>query len=204
MNLELINNKFKNRKVKPEGRYKEFSVLIPLINRNNELHLLFETRSENLNTQPGEICFPGGGIEAGEKPVEAAIRETQEELNIKKNNIKIIGAADYIVTPFNLILYPYVGILEDIQFENIDFNHDEVGDIFTVPLDFLIKTDPVSYYVNTKLEIPHDFPYHKIQNGKVYNWRTGKYSILFYEYNGYVIWGMTAKIIKNFIDIISI
>jgi 8-oxo-dGTP pyrophosphatase MutT (NUDIX family) len=77
-----------------------------------------------LNTQPGEICFPGGGIEKNETPMKSSIRETCEELNIDESNIRVIGSTDYIITPFNLILYPFVGILENIDFKNINFSHD--------------------------------------------------------------------------------
>jgi hypothetical protein len=66
-----------------------------------------------------------------------------------------------------------------------------------------MKNEPHKYYVTTKLDVPEDFPYHKIQNGRVYNWRTGRYPIIFYEYKKYVIWGMTARIINNFINILK-
>jgi 8-oxo-dGTP pyrophosphatase MutT (NUDIX family) len=203
MNLKTIYKKFEDRKPKPEGKYKRFAILIPLIERNSKLHLLFEIRSQKLNTQPGEICFPGGGIEKNETPMKSSIRETCEELNIDESNIRVIGSTDYIITPFNLILYPFVGILENIDFKNINFSHDEVAEIFTVPLDYFMKNEPHKYYVTTKLDVPEDFPYHKIQNGRVYNWRTGRYPILFYEYKKYVIWGMTARIINNFINILK-
>lgn len=202
MTLDHIYNKFKNKKAVPEGRFKKFAVLIPLIEREGELHLLFEVRSKNLNTQPGEICFPGGRIENNELPIESAIRETHEELNINIKNIEVIGETDYIVTPFNLLLYPFLGILKNTKFENINFNHDEVGEIFTVPLSFFLKNNPEKYFVTTELDVPETFPYHKIQNGKVYNWRTGKYPILFYEYENYIIWGITARILNNFINIL--
>jgi len=203
MNLEYIINKYKNRKSLPEGKYKRFSILIPLILVNKEIHLLFELRSERLNTQPGEICFPGGRIEEKETPMACAIRETSEELNIDTNNIHILGQGDYIVTPFNLILYNYLGLLRDISINDIKFNRDEVSSIFTVPLEYFLKTPPEVYHVETSLNLPESFPFEKIQNGRVYNWRTGKYPILFYEYNDYVIWGMTARIVKNFIEILK-
>jgi len=203
MHLENIYNSFKSRLPKPEGIYKSYAVLIPIVSVNDEIHLLFEVRSEELNTQPGEICFPGGGIEENEYPIESAIRETCEELRIDVSNIEIVGEADYIITPFNIILYPFVGILNNINVENIDYNRDEVGSIFTVPLDFFIKNDPETHFVKTKLDVSDKFPFSKIENGKVYNFRTGKYPIHFYEYKQHVIWGMTARIIKNFVHILN-
>lgn len=203
MNIEDISRHFLKRTANPEGKYRNFSVLIPLIYINNEIHLLFEIRSHELNTQPGEICFPGGAVEENESYMECAIRETSEELNIPCSTIKLLGQGDYIVTPFNLILYPFVGVLEDVLFEKINYNKNEVESIFTVPLKYFLNNAPETYYITTSLNVPKDFPFHKIQNGKGYDWRTGKYPIIFYQYNGHVIWGMTARIIQNFINIVT-
>lgn len=203
MKLDNIYEKFESRTATPEGMYTSYAVLIPLIFVDDELHLLFEVRSEKLNTQPGEICFPGGKIEENETNMESAIRETCEELNIKDSNIEILGATDFVVTPFNLILYPFIGVLNNMATKDINYNQDEVGSIFTVPLDFFINNDPEIHYFKTKLDVSKKFPFNKIQNGKVYNFRSGKYPIYFYEYNNNVIWGMTARIIKNFVDILN-
>lgn len=203
MQLDNIYNKLTSRTPRPEGQHKSYAILIPLIYVDGNIHLLFEVRSENLKTQPGEICFPGGKIEEDESPLESAIRETCEELNINESNIEVIGQTDYIVTPFNLILYPFVGFIKNIDIKNINFNKDEVGSIFTVPLDFFMSNTPETYFVKSKLDIPDDFPFEKIQNGKVYNFRSGKYPIYFYEYDKYIIWGITARIINNLICILD-
>lgn len=203
MQLDNIYNRLKSRMPSPEGKYKSYAILIPLIYVNGDIHLLFEVRSENLKTQPGEICFPGGKIEENESALESAIRETCEELNINESDIEIIGQTDYIVTPFNLILHPFVGLIKNIDLKDINYSPDEVDSIFTVPIDFFINNTPETYFVKSKLEISDDFPFEKIQNGKVYNFRSGKYPIYFYEYDKYIIWGMTARIINNLICILD-
>ena len=81
MNLNYIQKKISNRKGRPLGIEKDFSVLLPLIKVKDELHILYEVRSKNLDTQPGEISFPGGMVENGETYKDAAVRETIEELN---------------------------------------------------------------------------------------------------------------------------
>ncbi|NEU34154.1 CoA pyrophosphatase, partial [bacterium LRH843] len=59
----------------------QFAVLVPLVQKQDELHVLFEVRAHHLRRQPGEICFPGGKIEPNDStPQDAAVRETTEEL----------------------------------------------------------------------------------------------------------------------------
>lgn len=201
--INEIINLLKNRDVRPLGIEADFAVLIPLIYINNELHILYEVRAHNLNTQPGEISFPGGRVEKGESFKEAAIRETVEELNINKGNIEIINGIDYIVMPFNMGIYPYVGIIKGIEFEDINYSSDEVESIFTVPLKFFLENQPERYDMSLTTQIGDDFPYHLINNGKAYDWKSGIYPVFFYRYNTYTIWGMTARMTNNFIDIIK-
>lgn len=196
--INKIYDKFSNRVPKPEGRYRSFGVLLPLIYVDNELRVLFEVRSQNLKTQPGEICFPGGAVEKNETPLIGAIRETCEELNITEENIELIGSLDYIVTPFNLILHPYVGILKNIDIKDINYSRDEVDSIFTVPLSDIMNTDFENYFYDTTINMNSQFPFDRILNGKEYNFRTGKYPVCFYYYKDKMIWGMTARILNNF------
>jgi coenzyme A diphosphatase NUDT7 len=78
MNIEYIRNKLKNLRPKPVDEEVSFAVLVPLIEIDGELNLIYEVRSNSI-AQPGEISFPGGRIEDDESPMEAAIRETSEE-----------------------------------------------------------------------------------------------------------------------------
>ncbi|AOT69689.1 NUDIX hydrolase [Geosporobacter ferrireducens] len=192
-----------HRQAKPEGDYKGFSILVPLLQVQNELHLLFEVRSENLKTQPGEICFPGGRIEMNESPEQCALRETAEELGLAEAAIELFGPLDYIVTPYNLILYPYLGTLPTINPQDFPINPDEVAALFTVPLSFFIENPPLEHPIHVKTEVDEDFPFDKIQNGRNYNWKMGSYPVLFYEYGEHIIWGMTARIVKNLVEIIQ-
>ncbi|KXG76407.1 NUDIX hydrolase [Thermotalea metallivorans] len=203
MELHAIKTIVQSRTAKPEGKYNRFSVLVPILQVQGELHLLFEIRSEKLKNQPGEICFPGGRIEKNESPEQCAVRETSEELNLPTEKIQIFGPLDYIVTPFNAILYPFLGFLPGIRVEQIHFNRDEVGDVFTVPMKFFLTNNPEEHFINIKAALHDDFPFHMIQNGRNYKWKVGKYPELFYQYNGHIIWGMTARIVKNFINIIK-
>ena len=85
-----------------ENLYRKSAVVIPLIGEKDEMKVLFEVRSDKLRTQPGEICFPGGSCEKGERPRQTALREICEELQLKKRQIQLIGPADIFISPFNI------------------------------------------------------------------------------------------------------
>lgn len=92
-----------------EKVFKEFSVLIPLIEADNGLEILFEIRSSDLRSQPNEVCFPGGRIENAESPTECAIRETHEEILISPDQIQIVGELQTLLTPFIISCTPLWG-----------------------------------------------------------------------------------------------
>ncbi len=174
-----------------------YGVLIPFVKIDQQWHVLFEMRSSELRRQPGEICFPGGRLEINETAEQAAIRETCEELGISENDIKLIGPMDYLVTAFGDYLRPYVAVLEVSDIANIPFNRQEVGSVFTVPINHFIENAPDYHYVKNHISANDDFPYHRIGREKRYNWRGRDYSVLFYQYQDKVIWGMTAKIVER-------
>lgn len=124
-------------------------------------------------------------------------------MNLEEIQIEILGGIDTIVTPFNLVVHPYVGFLELDDIDEINCNKDEVDHIFTIPLQYFINNKPEVYNIKNYFEFPLDFPYEKIPKEKDYPWKEGIYPICFYEYGDYIIWGITAKIINNFIDIIK-
>lgn len=208
--MKSIKNKLNNRKIGilDSKSFVQHAVLLPLIMRQNESsllsepYLLFEVRSCHLKNQPGEICFPGGRIEKADTcPLDAALRETAEELGISEKSIEILGTLDVLYTPHQLQVHPFVGIINsDIA---LSPNKSEVEKVFFVPLSFFLNNRPFSADVTVKMEPKDNFPYHLIPQGKDYKWRQGKYPVYFYQYNEYIIWGITARILKHFINLIS-
>jgi 8-oxo-dGTP pyrophosphatase MutT (NUDIX family) len=169
--------------------------------KEDGIHILFEVRSLELRRQPGEICFPGGRIDAQDLNEEgAAIRETVEELGIMKHEITDVFPLDYMISPYGMILYPYVGYIKNP--ENIQPNPSEVGEIFTVPLSFLIHNEPEVYRIALKAEPEENFPFDLIPGGVKYNWRSRAIDEYFYRYGNKAIWGLTARILAHFIEII--
>ncbi len=200
MNYEAISDALKKR---VHGSYEKnvyFSVLIPLIIIEGKPHILFEVRSYGLESQPGEICFPGGKMEPGEKPSQTCLRETKEELNLNDHQIKIIGSLPPLTTPFHYTIFPYCGVIQHIEYSDIRYSKDEVDSIFTVPLTKLLSIIPDKYDLNYRMELDPSFPYHLIPNGKSYDWKSGEYQIIFYHYENKIIWGLTAKMLMFFLD----
>ncbi len=201
--IKDLKNKLKNYKpyINGSNNMKKASVLIPLIKKEDSYFILFQVRSSILKTQPNEICFPGGKIESNEKPIEACIRETCEELGVTSDNIEIISELDLLITPSNMIIHPFLGIVKNI--DSLDINKSEVDHVFLVPITYLLENKPITY-TNEVSIIPNDnFPYEIIPNKTNYKFAKGNYDVLFYKYNDYVIWGITAKILENFLNILT-
>ena len=173
------------------------AVSVPLIEKSGEYEVLFEVRAKNIE-QPGDVCFPGGGLEGDETPREAAIREAAEELLINPSQLKIIGLMDVIYNPSGMLIYPFAAELKDYEGS---FSKDEVDEVFTVPLSFFLENEPEVYIVKAKVIPGDDFPYELIYGGEDYDWRPRKEVIYFYRYGERVIWGLTAKIIRSFAKI---
>lgn len=204
MEIASIIGKLQNRipSILGHEHFRKSAVLLPLIKVDNETHLLFEVRSLEMRSQPGDICFPGGRIDRQDADSRhCAIRETSEELGIPAEAIKDVIPLDYIVNDLGRIIYPFVGRLTN--FNQIHPNPAEVGEVFTVPLSFFQNTEPKKYKVNLKVLPEEDFPYHLIVGGENYNWRLRQMEELFYEYDGKVIWGLTAKILTHFIQLLQ-
>ncbi len=181
---------------------KKFSVLLPIIDYQGETSILFQVRSHKLNTQPGEISLPGGGVEEIDTSDEmTALRETCEELGLNKEDITIIGQLDTVVTPFATIIKPFVGIIDDYQ--KIKPNKNEVEEVFYVPLKYFLENEPDTYFIQLEVKPENNFPFHLIPQGKYYNWRIGTYPEHFYLYEGKIIWGLTARIVRHFIQLLK-
>lgn len=203
MHIDTIKEKLKNRVPRSMEPMAKFAVLIPLIERDGRWELIYEMRSKDLKSQPGEVSFPGGRMEDGETYRQAAIRETMEELNIKEENINIIGELDYLVSYANMEIHCFLGTISGVNVDKIMPNPSEVDHLFTVPLQHFLDIEPKIYYLDLKTMYNDEFPYNLIPNGRDYRFRKSRRKIYFYEYNDYIIWGYTATMTKHFVDILK-
>lgn len=200
--IDKLTEKLKNRIPKPLDAVGKFSVLIPLVQVAGKWEVIYELRARHMKTQPGEVSFPGGKVEKGESFRTAAIRETVEELGVTPGDIDILGELDFLVSYANFTIHCFLGVLKVDDLDSLQINPDEVDHIFTVPVDFLLQTEPLSYELVLKTEDTEDFPYELIPRGREYNFREGKHQVLFYQYGDYIVWGLTARLTKHLTDII--
>ncbi|NOY09309.1 MAG: CoA pyrophosphatase [Spirochaetes bacterium] len=175
------------------------AVIIPLIEINNDIQILFEVRSESLSRHPGQVGFPGGGIETGESPLEAALREMEEECGIGKNDVEIFGALDTVESITGTVVSSFVcGIDECIT---VKPDNNEVAEVFTVPLIQLKEEGFRESRVKEVFTLSDGFPVELLKNAE---WRHEyTYPVYYYQYDKYLIWGLTARILKHFVEIVS-
>lgn len=175
------------------------AVAVPLLEIDGEDHVLFTVRSQTLRRQPGEISFPGGHCESTDKTgADAAIRECSEELGIDTSQIELVGPLDCLVSAIGVKLHAVVVRLHNDEFTP---NPDEVGEIFTVPLSYLLTMEPTVGHLDIGTKPLRDFPFHLLEGYQI-DWKIRQnYSVYFYPYKQYTIWGLTGRVLKNFLDL---
>ena len=171
------------------------AVLVPLIFRDGDQSLpdlLFEQRAFDLPHQPGEVCFPGGRVEEGETPEEAALREICEELLIKPEQIQILGPLNFFPSSTDQTICAFAGVLTGYKGT---FSPEEVDHVFTIPLRWFLSHEPDRYETFRTVFPGEDFPYELIPGGKNYPWGRIRHIVPVYPDTDPVIWGLTARII---------
>ena len=179
--VELIKEKLDLLKELEETPFPKAGVLIVLKNfgeYKKDPHIIFTKRSSKLSSHPGEVSFPGGKFEEQDLNLLAtAVRESEEEIGIKKLNLEHLGKLPYLISKHNIEVHPFIAKLkEDQEF----IANEEIESIFSVP---------VSYLKNNQNAHIHEFN-RQNHNVRISTW----------HYNEYVIWGLTAMIAAEFIN----
>lgn len=113
------------------------AVLIPIVERPENLSVLLTQRSANLNNHAGQVSFPGGRMESSDADVAAtALRETHEEVGIRPDQVEVTGYLQPMLTVSGYAVTPVVGLVEPAIELRLD--HSEVESVFEVPLAFLL------------------------------------------------------------------
>ena len=125
------------------------------------------------------------------------LKEDMESyLNLDEKDISLKGYSSMILSSSERIIKAYFGRINK-KFEHISYNV-EVSSIFTVSIDYLKNNPPEKYRAKMIMDLPDDFPFEKIPNGKNYNFWQRYHTFYFYNTKP-VIWGMTANVLKDFL-----
>lgn len=195
-------------------RYLNSAVLIPLVWRSGEYHLLFQKRAAHIR-QGGEICFPGGRVDAEDAHFKAtAIRETIEELGVRRDQIDILGRLGSVVAPIGAIIEPFVGLLHIGGIDECRIHPAEVERLFMLPVAYFVQHPPERYavlheihtaYRNEEGQDVELLPAKRLGLPARYHrsWGGRRSRVLVYQTPEDVIWGMTAEMVFEFIRLIS-
>jgi 8-oxo-dGTP pyrophosphatase MutT (NUDIX family) len=180
--VELIKEKLDLIKELEETPFPKAGVLIALKNYGDykkDPHIIFTKRSSKLSSHPGEVSFPGGKFEKEDSNLLAtAVRESEEEVSIKNANLKHLGKLPYLISKHNIEVHPFVALLKEEQ-ELIA--NEEIDSIFSVPISYLKDSKNAQIHQINRQN----------HNVRISTWR----------YNDYVIWGLTAMIAAEFVNI---
>ena len=182
------------------GRY---AVLVPLAQGPKGPSLLYEVRAKTLRRQPGEVCFPGGRLEKGERPEQCALRELEEELAIPPAAVQVLGRLDFIAHRANFIMYPILGWVEDWGISRLSPSPAEVEETFFVPLSHLKQNPPLEYTYQLMPTPAENFPYDVIGIPRDYKWQPGGENVPVYPWEGRAIWGLTGRITRHLLQLLE-
>lgn len=193
-----------------KDKYFNSAVLVPIVEIENKLHLLFEKRSNHIR-QGGEVSFPGGEFDKRKDQGlrQTALRETTEELGIGDDRIKIIGRLGTLVAPMGVTVDAFVGLISINSLDDLRIDKNEVEKVFLVPIEFFLKKKPEEYtvklevhpsYTDEKGQLIELLPVSKLKLPERYSkpWKNGMHRVLVYNSAEEIIWGITAEIVYEF------
>ncbi|QEN06759.1 CoA pyrophosphatase [Oceanispirochaeta crateris] len=191
------------------------AVLIPLILNQKEPKgcpsILFQKRAPHIR-QGGEICFPGGRFdkEKDQSFLMTALRETSEEIGIQTSHIDVLGSTGTLVTPMNILVQPYLGVLQIQDISELKANREEVEALFTIPLSWFAENPPTQFKVPIRAhpysedpltgEVEYHFPTDVMKLPERYHhpWEgDSRHRIWAYSTTHGVLWGITAQILRD-------
>jgi 8-oxo-dGTP pyrophosphatase MutT (NUDIX family) len=172
----------RKRKTIGHSSFARAAVLVPLFNKEGSCHLLLTKRTDQVKYHKGEISFPGGMVDENDLSLEkTALREAFEEIGLRESDVQIIGVLDDIVTVTDFIVTPFVGLF---------------------PYPYPFKTSPVE--IAELIEVPLSFLLTEENFNEQEITRVGRREIVYaYQYGEHTIWGATARILKQFLDLIT-
>ena len=170
----------RQRKVVADPRLRKAAVLMPVYEDGDGLHILFTRRSEEMPQHRGQIAFPGGGQHPDDASLLAtALREAEEEIGLRPGDVEILGELDDTSTATtNFIVTPFVGFIPHPY--SFRVNTAEIVELIPLPLSLLC--DPSRF------------------REELWDRNDAKIPVYFYMVGSHLIWGLTARILKQFLE----
>ncbi len=157
------------------------AVLVLIYDHAGQQHVIFQKRTDRVQDHKGQISFPGGGMDPGDPDlVFTALRETHEEIGVHPGHVEILGRLDDMVTISNFRVTPFVGWLRHYPYD-WRFSDDEVAYLLEVPISHLLHPATL-------------IPDRRFVNGR-------EYVLPSYQWQDDLIWGATARMLTNFLDV---
>lgn len=157
-----------------DGLYRPAAVLAAITERDRPGFLLIH-RPSNMRSHPGQVAFPGGKIDPGETPVEAALREAWEELGIHERDVTVIGTSDRYRTGTGYEVTPVIAVVPpDLE---LNPSPTEVAQWFEAPVDFVFDRA------------------NQVEQSAFWQGAERRYIEIMWQQHR--IWGVTAAIIHN-------
>jgi 8-oxo-dGTP pyrophosphatase MutT (NUDIX family) len=191
MDLTFVEFKFKvaavlrgrSRNVVTCPGFGPSAVLLPFYEIEGRLHIMFTKRTDRVAHHKGQISFPGGARDPGDRTLlETALRESAEEVGIDPGALEMLGQLDDVPTVSSrYVITPFVSALEGYPAWKV--NREEVEEVIEMPFQVL-------------LEGPGCREERLMVDG-VSRWTTA------FHFDGHVIWGATAKILRQFLDLVG-
>lgn len=178
---EILSQREKQTTIVSDDPLTPAAVILPLYRKEGEYHILFTRRTQKMKHHKGQLSFPGGARHEGDRFLEdTALRETFEEMGIRPEDVEILGQLDNVATfSGNCLIAPFVALIPH-PYEFV-LNPDEIEELIEVPVSALLDKN------NYREEF------------QIYQGRPHLGS--FYRYQGNVIWGATARILKQLLHL---
>ena len=162
------------------GEEREAAVLAPVVTRDGADYVLFTKRAEHLTDHPGQMSFPGGGREpADESLLATALREANEEVGLRPEEVAVVGRLDDIRTITDYLVRPFVARVDDRGYHPADA---EVAEVAVLPVSGLTDLDN---YESERRDHPH----------------YGEIRLHFFHVDGYTVWGATANMLVQLLEL---
>ena len=160
---------------------KPAAVLVPIQERADGDYLVLTQRAAMLSTHRGQVAFPGGRVDHEDSgPLAAALRESQEEIGVQPRDVRVLGQLDQVTAASNYLVTPFIGVIP-FPYE-FRLNPAETTAVFSVPVSALL--DPERFRMEPR---PNASP----RRDPIYH----------FHYEGWDIWGATARIITQLLEL---